>query len=505
MGPLRLFGIILLAASASAQTVRLVDGATQYEGRLEVYVNGEWGTVCDDNFSIVDARVACRQLGYLPPTSYSTNDRAIAPAGTGSIVMDDLNCAGTESTLQSCQQSSTHNCAHSEDVAIRCAPPTVRLVDGATQCEGRLEVNIGGSWGTVCDDAFGVVDASVVCLQLGLGSPDTYDSSRDIAPDGSLNILMDDVNCASTNTMLQSCSYNSNHNCQHSEDVRIRCGRVGSCMGNPSSSSAVRFVGGSHECEGLLVVTASDGRQGTVCDDSFLTNDAELFCQQAGCEYNNVEWGSGFDSDFGDGSDHGYTTLVDDINCPPSSSSSRASGADWQSQCTYNTLGTHNCSPTEDVWIECEDRASGAVWAIVVPIIIVITVIATVITRVRRRAKQRRSALQAPTVAAAAVPAAPVPVAPVVPAAPVPVPVPPPSMGVGAPKIPTVTGPAPVMVQMTPMAPNMYGGYGMGAGAPVPAAPAYPQPGMGMGMGMGAPAGIAPPRTGALHRGGFSV
>ena len=44
--------------------IRLRDGADQYEGRLEVFYNGTWGTVCDDSFGIQEARMACKQLGY---------------------------------------------------------------------------------------------------------------------------------------------------------------------------------------------------------------------------------------------------------------------------------------------------------------------------------------------------------------------------------------------------------------------------------------------------------
>ena len=45
--------------------LRLVNGPSQYEGRLEICLEGRWGTICDDRFSRNEAIVACRQLGFL--------------------------------------------------------------------------------------------------------------------------------------------------------------------------------------------------------------------------------------------------------------------------------------------------------------------------------------------------------------------------------------------------------------------------------------------------------
>ena len=85
---------------------------------MEVYYNGQWGTVCDDGWDDTDAGVVCRQLGF-----GTSNGSAEFGQGSGSIWLDSVTCTGSESTLASCGHLGVgvaSRCYHSEDVGVRC-------------------------------------------------------------------------------------------------------------------------------------------------------------------------------------------------------------------------------------------------------------------------------------------------------------------------------------------------------------------------------------------------
>lgn len=104
-----------------AQDLRLVNGWNRCVGRVEVWHEGAWGTVCDDHFTMNNAHVVCRQLGCgegktVFGWSYFGN-------GSGDIALDQVNCTGSEDYLWDCSHAEwyVNDCGHNEDVSILCS------------------------------------------------------------------------------------------------------------------------------------------------------------------------------------------------------------------------------------------------------------------------------------------------------------------------------------------------------------------------------------------------
>jgi len=288
----------------------------------------------------------CRSMGYdgaARRSSYTITDWSQGEQGSGQIWFDELDCPKGSTRLDQCSNWAwgVHNCGHHEDVFLQCI--NFRLVGGASYNEGRVELSVGGVWGTWCDDDFGNNAGDMVCQLLGFSGASAihtaghFNTGDNEVPD---QIWLDDTHCEAPSGFegLYSCGDYFDfgvHNCGHHEDAGVTCSTVS------AEDGTFRLVNGGSENEGRVEV-AYNGRWGTVCDDSFDQLDADMICRSLGYSGASAAYPT---AHFGEGTGEIW---LDDLNCPD--------GATNVFDCGYNGVvgfGYHNCQHYEDAGVTC--------------------------------------------------------------------------------------------------------------------------------------------------------
>ncbi|KAL1502427.1 hypothetical protein ABEB36_007568 [Hypothenemus hampei] len=261
-------------ASDFGYSVKLAGAEGSNEGRIEVTVFSKTGYICDDQFTITDAEILCKELGFelgaleVKGNSYYAKDLR---ENHTLYMMDDIECLGNETSIMHCDFAGwgIHNCADGEIAGVVCktyqetcsedywkcdsgnecvrmpflcdgyddctdnsdeashhcdAPTSFRLINGTNPREGRLEIRHNDIWGSVCDDDFNEDAAKIVCRSLG------YTGSAFVKKDGFFGqsngpIWLDQVSCKGNESNLEQCAHWDwgKHNCDHSEDVGVVC------------------------------------------------------------------------------------------------------------------------------------------------------------------------------------------------------------------------------------------------------------------------------------------
>uniref|UniRef100_A0A8C2K985 Si:dkey-21h14.9 n=1 Tax=Cyprinus carpio TaxID=7962 RepID=A0A8C2K985_CYPCA len=316
--------------------LRLIGGEGQCSGRLEVYHNAVWGSVCDDQWDISDARVVCRQLGC--GAALRADGNSVFGAGEVVVWMNRVECRGHEIHLWDCPLSLKNHtdCSHKEHAGLTCAGHNIqqilRLVDGSHLCSGRVEVFRAEGWGSVCDAAFDQQDAEVVCRQLDCGAPVQVLGAAAFGK-GKGRVWSEEIQCRGSESQIHICSRSSQkQSCSHDNDVGVIC----------SGYTDLRLVGSGGDCAGRLEVF-HNGSWGTVCDDSWDIKDAHVVCRQLQCgvALSNQQvpaW-------FGPGSG---PIWLDEVECEGNETSL------WS--CSSPGWGKHDCQHKEDVGVVCSGK-----------------------------------------------------------------------------------------------------------------------------------------------------
>ncbi|KAF7693742.1 hypothetical protein HF521_007495 [Silurus meridionalis] len=310
--------------------VRL-SGRSECQGEVEIYFRQDWRKVLLDSWSLSEASVLCRQLGCGSVLNYRSS-----PSTTEHkhMCVTAFSCSGSEAHLGNCSSAQAVNCTSGEHLYITCSAgifnsthSSIRLVGSGGDCAGRLEVFHSGSWGTVCDDSWGIEDADVVCRQLQCGRALSTHTPAWFGP-GTGSIWLNEVECEGNETSLWNCRFQlcEEGECGHQEDVGVVC----------SEFKEIRLTGG---CEGNLEVFYN-GTWGNVCHNQMDDETVNMVCRELNC-------GTGGSLKNTEARVKSAPNWLDYLKCRKHDSNL------WQ--CPSSPWGQNSCDNHNFVYITCRD------------------------------------------------------------------------------------------------------------------------------------------------------
>uniref|UniRef100_A0A8C7RFV5 SRCR domain-containing protein n=1 Tax=Oncorhynchus mykiss TaxID=8022 RepID=A0A8C7RFV5_ONCMY len=261
------FSSLLFTAEYS---VRLVDGTTSCSGTVEVFYRGEWSGLCISWWSIM-AKVVCRELNCGNVVAESRGP--LIEDGSIGVRLYSI-CRGTESSIRQCDiiEGGRGFCYGGYYHHVTCSGKrlSVRLVDGAGFCSGRVEVKSNQSWASVCEADFDRQDAEVVCREFGCGAPAALQGG--LYGEGEGQTWDKEFQCKGNESLLLDCdtSDRENNTCLPGNVVGLTC------------SESVQLVDGAGLCSRRVEVKSNQS-WASVCEADFDRQDAEIVCGELGC------------------------------------------------------------------------------------------------------------------------------------------------------------------------------------------------------------------------------